>query len=178
MGMASRSQLQSIHSLGSNRNATRVLKNMEPYLHSFVEGESIYYLNKAGRDTIGSDKVVTRNSNYRHTLLRNDVYIYMKCPENWINEYKIGETGIVADAIAVLNRKYYYIEVDNTQKMAVNKQKMEAYLQFKHSGVWEKYSKEPFPILLFYTVSEPRRHQLSELNPGLEMLVYTKKDLH
>lgn len=173
-----RSQIQKIHNLGTNRNASRVLKQMEPYLNTFQDREAVYYLNKAGRDRVGSEKVIAKSSVYMHTLLRNDVYCHYR-PKDWRNEWEIKVDGhhIVSDAIFMMNGKHYLLEVDNQQKMIENKDKLERYFRFMESGIWQKRNKGEFPFILFYTLSDYRKAQLQEYNPGIPLTVLTKKDL-
>ena len=173
-----RSQLQKIHNLGSNRNASRVLKQLEPYLHVFQGKEAIYYLNKAGRDRVDSEKVIIKSNSYMHTLMRNDVYCHYR-PRAWQNEYEIKVDGhhIISDAVFMMNGKHYLLEVDNQQKMSANKDKLERYFRFMESGIWQKRNKGEFPFILFYTLSDYRKAQLQEYNPGIPLTVLTKKDL-
>jgi hypothetical protein len=151
---------------------------MDPYLNSFRDIEQIYYLNKAGRDKVGAEKVITRNAQFKHTLMRNDIYIKYGCPEVWRNEFelKTKEFRFVADAIFKVGEAQYFLEVDNQQKMKANKKKLENYLRFKNTASWQKYNKS-FPTLIFYTVTEVRKAQLQEMNPGLDLVVFTVADL-
>jgi hypothetical protein len=138
LDMASRSQLQEIHQLGSNRNATRVLKNLQTYTQHFRENEYIYYLNKAGRELVGCEKVITRNLQYHHILMRNDVYIHFGCPKIWQNEYKIPnpEFTIIPDAVFNSKGIQYFLEVDHLQKMKKNVEKLKRYKE-KSSKIWD-----------------------------------------
>lgn len=173
-----RSQLQEIHNLGSNRNASRVLKQMDQWLNCFQEKEAVYYLNKAGRERVGSTKVISKTSIYAHTLMRNDIYCHYR-PKVWQNEYeiKVQDVHIISDAVFRIKEKFYLLEVDNQQKMAANKEKLEAYLKFKNTGIWQKNNQGLFPTILFYTQSDYRKAQLKEYNPGLPLSIITKKDL-
>ena len=152
---------------------------MEPYLLSYIDSEQIYYLNKAGREAVGASKVITRNAQAKHTLMRNDIYIHFGCPEYWESELPIKTQGLhfIPDAVFVSNSKCYFLEVDNLQKMNANKNKLENYLKFKNTGLYQRQNNGAFPTLLFYTLTESRKAQLQELNPGLDLKVFTKKDL-
>ena len=151
---------------------------MDPYLNSFRDIEQVYYLNKKGREKVGAEKVVTRNVQCKHTLMRNDVYIKYGCPKDWRNEFivKTEEVNFIADAVFLVDGLQYFLEVDNQQKMRANKKKLENYYMFKELGNWQKYHKS-FPTLIFYTVTEARKAQLQELNPGLDLLIFTVADL-
>lgn len=179
LDLASRSQLQQIHSLGTNRNASRVLKQLTPYLNSFRDIEQIYYLNKAGRDKVGALKTIAKTSSYKHTLMRNDIYVKYSCPKAWQNEYVLKADGLhfIADSVFMQEGQMYFLEVDNQQKMMENKKKLENYKRFKDTGLWQNKNGGTFPTLVFYTVSQTRKAQLQELNPGLNLLVYTVEDL-
>ncbi len=54
-------QLKQIHDLKSDRNAQRVLKQMEQYLNHFRDGQHIYYLNNNGRKRVDCEKVSKEN---------------------------------------------------------------------------------------------------------------------
>lgn len=176
-----RSHLQKIHDLGGNRNASRVLKQMEPWVNTFQDKEAVYYLNKAGRERVGSTKVISKSSVYIHTLMRSDVYAHYQ-PKAWQNEYPIEaplcNIKIVSDAVFLLNGEYCLLEVDNQQKMMANKDKLSQYKRFMDTGIWQKSNKGTFPTILFYTLSDYRKAQLLEYNPGVPLQVITKKDLH
>nr|MBS7717071.1 hypothetical protein [Vibrio cholerae] len=44
LGFLSRKQIQVLHDLGGDRNASRVMKTLEEYVSSFRDGEKVYYL--------------------------------------------------------------------------------------------------------------------------------------
>ncbi|MFL6558599.1 MAG: replication-relaxation family protein [Bacillus sp. (in: firmicutes)] len=178
--MATRSQLQTIHQLGSNRNATRVLKNLQTYIQHFRENENIYYLNKAGRELVGCEKTITKTPHFHHTIMRNDVYIHFGCPKIWQNEFKIPnpEFTIIPDAVFNSKGTQYFLEVDHMQKMKKNIEKLNKYKRFKDMNLWQKKNMGRFPVVLFYTEKDSRKAQIIQANPGIELLVYTKEDLH
>lgn len=179
LDLASRSQLQTIHSLGTNRNASRVLKNMDKYLNHFTDMEHIYYMNKAGRDLVGSKRVINKTMQYKHILMRNDIYVLFRCPEHWQNEFpiKIPDLTFYADSVFMVGQECFFLEVDNEQKMKENKLKMEKYKAFEETGLWQDKNNGTFPTLIFYTKTIPRKHQLMEMGQGLKLKVFTRKDL-
>lgn len=154
---------------------------MKPYLNSFRDFENIYYLNKAGRELVGSPKVITKTVQYKHTLMRNDVYIHFDCPKMWINEHKIpldSKRSIVTDALFQIGGDQYFLEVDNLQKMKVNFQKLHLYKELYDMGKWQHSNQGRFPVILFYTNTISRKSQLLEKKPiGLHLHAMTKKDL-
>lgn len=179
LDLLSRSQLQEIHQLGGNRNASRVMKQLEPYVSVIRRADdSIYFLNKAGRERVGSENVITKSTPYHHTLLRNDVYCYYK-PRMWKNEYeiKVRDFHIRSDAVFMIKDKHFLLEVDNEQKMSVNKEKLNEYFRFMNADIWQKSNKGTFPTILFYVLSDYRKAKLLEYNPGIPLTVLTKKDL-
>lgn len=90
LGFATRSQIQTLHDLGSTRNANRILKDMSKYLNSFRVTENIYYLNKEGLDFLGLDKQpLNKNMQIEHHLMKNDMYIYFGLPDDWETERPI-----------------------------------------------------------------------------------------
>jgi hypothetical protein len=136
----------------------------------------VYYLSKAGRERVGAKEAFTKNSSFRHTLMRNDIMIHYGMPVQWKNEvsYPIGDTTFSPDAGFAANGKQYFLEVDHLQKMNANAHKYKNYMELKQ--LWSVHQ-GAFPTLIWYTETELRRNQLSELNPGLSVLIYTKKDL-
>jgi hypothetical protein len=150
---------------------------MSQWLNTFRDEETIYYLNKAGRERVGESEVITKAGNYKHTLMRNDIFIKYGMPQQWRNEYKIplGDSHIIADTVFGHQNRMYILEVDHMQKMNANQFKYECYKKLKDGGV--RFGNGIFPTIIWYTATESRRNQLKEINPGLDIVVYTKKDL-
>ena len=166
----SRSQLQRIHRLGGDRNARRVIQNMSHYLCSFREGENIYYLNQEGRERVSSKKVRKKTLQARHFLMRNDVYIAYNQPATWKNEVRIkagDDLVLIADAMFERSGRYYFVEVDHTQKMNQNRSKIEKYKKIKQNNDF---------TLIWITLTEYRRKQLISLCEGLDAQVHTIND--
>lgn len=157
-----RDQLQDYFKLGSVRNANRVLNDLSDYLASFRDGyQTIYYLNKNGREYVESGKVRKKSIQINHYLMRNDFWLYSKCPTDWKNEVKIsnGNISIVADAMYSIGGLQHFLEVDNTQTMKENRAKIERYIQLLNS-VRAKVGH--FPVIVWLTTTELRRKQLEE----------------
>jgi hypothetical protein len=175
-----RDQLTHIHRLGSVRNANRILKEMTPFLSCFREeyNSTVYFLNKEGREYVDTDKVRRKNKFVNHYLLRNDFYIYMGLPHDWENEMKIGDGTftVVCDSYFKKDGKYHFLEVDSTQKMNVNKKKIEQYKGLMREGELAKHLGY-FPKLMWLTTTELRRKQLTLLCKGLPYAVYTTNDI-
>jgi Replication-relaxation len=171
-----RSQLQVLHDLGSARNASRVMKSLEPFVAKFLDGEAVYYLTKEGRERTGAKKVRKRTIQARHFIMRNDLYIAFGCPDTWRNEVKLevkGVVSIVADALFTQDGRYYIVEVDHQQKMSANKAKIAKYRKMLELGVF----KVP-PVFVWMTTTEYKRKQLLELCEGLDVKVFLASEFH
>lgn len=192
LGFATRSQLQQIHDLGSVRNANRILRDMDEYLLHFRLFENVFYISKTGYDFIGVDKQpLKRNSHVEHYLMRNDMFIYYECPEDWKIEYPVTfkskvdlgngifqtkENTLIPDAMFTKSNQFYFIEVDNVQNMNENKKKIGLYKDLSMS-IKEQYKQTP--MIIFYTSSENRKKKLDEWcdRAGLYYQVLTKRDI-
>ena len=176
----SRSHLQRLHRLGGDRNAQKVLKSMEEYLYSFREVGygAVYYLNRFGRQMIGSQKVVKRTVQARHTLMRNDFFFFVGCPGNWRNEIKVtdGQTTLVSDALFKKDGRYNFVEVDNTQSMTENGAKIRRYREMFDRGLFQK-EYGYFPTLHIVTVSRSRTRRFVEMCKGMPAKVYYHQDI-
>lgn len=153
---------------------------MEEYLYSFRDGaDTIYYLNKLGRDMIGSKRQVKRSLQTKHTLMRNDFYFYMGCPPDWRNEMKvaIGEKVIlIADAIFKKDGRYQFLEVDHTQTMTENKLKINRYRDIFNSGQFQQQFGY-FPNLHIVTINNVRVRRFKDMCEGLPAKVYLLEEL-
>ncbi|MGN7470519.1 replication-relaxation family protein [Brevibacillus sp. SAFN-007a] len=176
----SRQQLQRLHRLGGDRNAQKVLKRMEECLYSFREEGygAVYYLNQIGRQMIGSQKVVRRTLQTRHTLMRNDFFFYAGCPASWKNEMKVtdGKATLVTDALFIKDKRYHFLEVDNTQSMAENGLKVKKYREMFERGVFQ-LEFGYFPALHVVTVSRSRVKRFVEMCQGMPARVYCIEDI-
>ena len=171
--MAKIRHLQQIHDLKSYRNACRVIKQLDPFIHeTFFDKEKVVYLNKAGRQLIGSTKEVKRNSLMEHTLLCNEAYLHFNCPLDWKTEYRIeskevvpifgiqfmglspAKKRIVSDASFNRNGYLHLIEIDNSRSMIENRKKIDAY-----ADVMKDLRKSTAPILYIFTTNIERKRK-------------------
>lgn len=163
-----RSQIQTIHRLKSDRNAQRVLKNMSEYLNVDSEGEYIYFLNAKGREAVNSDVIRYRKKSYTHYIMRNQLYIECGYPATWQNEIRIKHPTkpiqVIADAIFQREGKTFIVEIDHTQRMIKNRHKIEKYRQLR--------SVIPNPYWIWATTTEHRRKQIEKFSKGLNISVY------
>ncbi|WP_309121513.1 replication-relaxation family protein [Paenibacillus sp.] len=172
----SRGQIQRLHGLAGDRNARRVLANMDHLLGSWrcETGETIFYLNKYGRERVGAEKARQKIAQVGHYLMRNDFYIRIGAPESWRNEvrYKVeGVLTIVADAVYQVNGRRHFLEVDHLQTMAQNEAKIEKYRLLRSLGVLQERLKY-FPRLVWVTLTEGRRKQLAGWCEGLDVTIH------
>lgn len=172
-----RSQLQKLHDLKSDRNAQRILKEMEKYLSSFFVGQNVYYLNKEGRERVNCDVIRKKTLNANHYLMRNDVYIAFGCPESWQSEIRIisqkgnNKITVVCDALFEANNRTHIVEIDNTQTMKKNRAKIKKYRRLVERNVLGKN-----PKFIWVTTTSYRREKLLELCEGLDVDVYLSTD--
>ncbi|WYD68271.1 hypothetical protein [Bacillus phage PK1] len=161
------------------RNTNRVLSSLSPYLSSFREGyDTIYYLSALGRDYTGSKKIRRKTQFVSHVIMRNEFYLFSKCPAEWKNELRIkdGDDSIIPDAWFKANNMYHFLEVDLTQKMAANRQKVRKYLGFFERRRLEGHFGY-FPPLIWLTGSQVRKRQLEGLCESIPSVVYTIDDI-
>lgn len=194
LGIVKIKHLLEIHELKSYRNACRIITtHLRPFINeTYYQKEKVLTLNKKGRDMIASDKgEVTVNQHTYHSLLRNEVYIYFQCPQNWKNEYALivnekpqNNFGIMFQGLSLSNKKkvicdaafkrngyLHLIEVDNERKMIDNKKKIDAYRE-----VLPAY-KEETPILYFFTKTPSRKKKLEEWLKGIRHEVITFEEI-
>lgn len=172
-----RDQLRSYFKLGKVGNANRVLRNLSYYLTSIREGyQSIYYLNKSGREYIGCDKIRKKSNVVQHSIMRNQFWLFYNCPQDWRNEMKISnnKVSVVADAVFTRNGFYHFLEVDHLQTMKENRTKIERYKILMESLV-KQFGYHP--TLIWLTTTEYRSKQLEKSCEGLKFKVYTISDI-
>lgn len=168
-----RRQIQTIHNLGGDRNANRILNDMSEYLQSFRHGmELVYYLSKTGRERVKCEVIRKKTPNIQHFLLRNQLWIYLKCPSSWKNEVKIkaSDTTVICDAVFYQGDTPIFVEVDCSQSMAINKKKIEKYRKIR------ELTEQDF-ILAWVTELESRRSRLNALCAGLKTRVFTLNEI-
>lgn len=171
----SRSQIQRLHNLGGERNARRIVSNLKPFVTSFRDdkGRNIFCLNKAGRDRVDCQIARHKTIQAGHYLMRNDVYIHYR-PEDWKSEVKFSVEEVVTlipDAYYRHNQRRHFLEVDHLQHMNKNREKIEKYKKLYETGVFQQKLKY-FPRLVWVTLTESRKKQLSEWCNGLDVVLH------
>jgi len=141
--------------------------------------QTIYYLNKNGREYVGCDKIRKRGGHVAHTIMRNDAWLFYGCPSDWKNEVKVsdGNSHVVTDAMFMKALRYHFLEVDRTQPMKENKLKIARYKELERNGlIKEKLGH--FPTIVFITTTELRRKQIIEACTGLPSVnVFTSNEI-
>ncbi len=180
---ATRRQLQAIHSLGSIRNANRILKDLRKYVHvSTYNREFVYYLNKKGLALLGLDaKERKKKHQLEHVLLRNEAWMWLDFP-NWRVEqslkfsYQGEEKQIIPDAFYAKNKIPYFIEIDRLQNMRVNEDKV-----YYYSLITKIYKEQQniTPIIIFFTISDYREEKLQSyaIKHDIHLQTYLIKDV-
>lgn len=112
-----------------------------------------------------------------HSLMRNEAWLYLFCPDDWQIEtpirYKIDDKKktIIPDVKfrdeeGILNA----IEIDRTQMMNVNSEKMKRYGEF--TIYYRKKYNGKVPMIHFFTLTEYRQKTLEQL--AVKNSVYAK----
>lgn len=172
-----RDQLNRYFKLGTIRNTNRVLNDLSSFLSSIRDGyETIYYLNNNGRTYVDCDKIRKKGGHVQHTVMRNEFWMFYKCPRDWKNEVKIsdGTTSIIVDGMFSKNGFQHFLEVDNLQTMKENREKIKRYRLLMDSLVKQMGY---YPTVVWLTATELRRKQLEEACGGLKCKVYTINEI-
>ncbi len=83
-----------------------------------------------------------------------------------------GDAAVIADAIYTEGGRYVIIEIDNTQKMATNREKIAKYKRLIALNVFEKA-----PYFIWLTTTEYRRKELTKLCDGLNARILTLREV-
>lgn len=177
--------IQAMVGFNSSQNTYRVMNQLKPYVSVFKdEGLNVYYLNKEGRAFTQSDKIRKKLTTAGHYLMRADLFLTLGCPDSWKNEIRIKyvydendpksrHITVVADAHFVTETgKHYIVEIDNSQKMLKNKEKIEKYRRLIEKGIFKG-----IPVIVWVTTTPYRKQLLAELCEGLDVRIYLKGDL-
>ncbi|KAA1804035.1 hypothetical protein FXB61_005133 [Bacillus cereus] len=177
---ATRRHLMAIHDLGGIRNANRILKDLSSFVNSTVyKKEYVYYLNKKGRALFDDTEKIVPTIRLAHSLMRNEAWLHLFCPDDWQVEtpirYKVDDKKktIIPDVKfrdeeGILNA----VEIDRTQTMNINSEKMNRYGEFT-TYYKEKYNGK-VPIVHFFTLTEYRQKTLEQfaIKHGVYVKVY------
>lgn len=103
-----------------------------------MQGEEyVYYLNKEGHAMFGDDGKVVLRGKLAHAILRNDAWLHLFCPNDWqikidIRYKKKGEKKKIVPDMKFRDeeRILHAVEVDRSQKMKINDEKLIKYEEF------------------------------------------------
>ena len=162
---ATRKQLQVVNNLGGDRNAHRILHEMEKdkTISSIRSEQKVYFLSNKGKEIIGSNQGELNKKLITHTLMRNDLYILLNQPSDWKKEKPIklnGEVFLIPDASCKIKGEHHFIEIDNQQTMKTNVEKIKKYKELS-PAIFQQYNHTP--TLIWYTLSDVRRNKLKEV---------------
>ena len=159
---ATSEQLTIINNLCGDRNARRILFEMEKdnLIKSTMHERKIYYISNKGNDYIGKGNTRLNKTEIQHALMRNDLYIHLDMPKTWKKEAPLivnDKVVLISDARFKRNDRYYFVEIDNKQSMRTNYDKIK-----KYSEVFKMIYREfgYNPKLIWYTLSDVRKEKL------------------
>jgi Replication-relaxation len=179
----SRSQIQKLLNISNVRNMNRILMNMSKYLNSKRLHENVYYLNKDGRQYIGTNRNPAKPNQIEHKLMRSDMYMYYDFPDTWKPEHPIewmdkkrNKKRIISDAFFSQDQTYFFVEVDHKQAMTKNMNKIDSYTEL-FPLLEKEYNVDC--VLVFYTMTEARKKRLMKYceEKGVTCGVFTKDDI-
>lgn len=173
---STREQLQAIENLGGDRNARRILLEMEKkgLIKSVRYDKKIYYLSNKGSDRIGKGGINLKKSWIQHTLMRNDLFILLGQPDDWKKEFPVkrnGEVYLIPDAMFTRHGIYHFVEIDNTQTMKTNLEKIKKYKEL-FIGMEKQFKHKP--ELIWYSLSPIRKEKLRAAceKAGIKFKIY------
>lgn len=147
---ATRRHVMSVHDMGGIRNANRIMGDLKPYVSKVMQGkEYVYYLNKEGHAMFGDDGKVVSRGKLAHALLCNEAWLHLFCPDDWQIETEIrykknGEKKRIIPDVKFRDEEsiLHAVEVDRSQKMKVNEEKLKNIKnshKFINRSTMEKY---------------------------------------
>ena len=194
LGAVSVKQLHMILKLGSYRHTCRIINQLEDYLHVVRSQQKIVYLNKEGRQLLGSEKEIKKSILFDHMLLSNEAYIHYGCPLDWKREYMVetslepefsygiqikgltvvNKQTIIPDAVFTRNGYVNLIEIDNTRTMQDNRKKIQKYRE-----MWPEIAKHfrVTPKLCIFTSSDKRKRDFSQLCNKMPHEIFTFQEI-
>ncbi len=174
---ATRRHLMSVHDMGGIRNANRIMGDLKPYVSKAMEGkEYVYYLNKEGHAMFGDDGKVVSRGKLAHALLRNEAWLHLFCPDDWqietdIRYIKNKEKKKIVPDVKFRDEEniLHVVEVDRSQKMKVNEEKLKKYEEF--TQIYKQKHNGKMPVIHFFTVTKYREMRLEELVAKYDVFV-------
>lgn len=175
-----RDQLQRYFRIGTVRHTNRILEGLSDFLMRIRDGkQTIFYLNKHGRQYVDCAKIRKKGGHVQHTVMRNDLWLHYGCPNDWRSEIKVsdGKASVIVDAMFTQSLRYHFVEVDNSQSMAENRAKIKRYKELHDNGLLTKQLGH-YPTVVWLTTTELRRQQLQDASKALPITkVFTLSDI-
>ncbi|EEM40537.1 hypothetical protein bthur0004_36860 [Bacillus thuringiensis serovar sotto str. T04001] len=173
---ATRRHLMSVHEMGGIRNANRIMKDLSSYTSKITHNkEYVYYLNQSGHKLFGEGKVV-HHSRVAHAILRNEAWLHLFCPDDWQIETEIRyikddkKKKIIPDVKFRDDDKILHaVEIDRTQKMVVNEDKLKCYEEF--TKIYKQKYNGKVPVIHFFTITKYREKRLEQLAAKYDVFV-------
>ncbi|HFK1757036.1 hypothetical protein CN335_11765 [Bacillus thuringiensis] len=173
---ATRRHLMSVHDMGGIRNANRIMKDLSSYTSKLTHNkEYVYYLNQLGHKLFGEGKVVHR-SRVAHAILRNEAWLHLFCPDDWQIETEIRyikdnkKKKIIPDVkFRDEDRILHAVEIDRTQKMVVNDEKLKCYEEL--TRIYKQKYNGKVPVIHFFTITKYREKKLEQLAAKYDVFV-------
>ncbi|PEJ23696.1 hypothetical protein CN571_20915 [Bacillus pseudomycoides] len=158
------------------RNANRIMGDLKPYVSKAIHGkEYVYYLNKEGHSLFGEGAVVSRGK-MAHALLRNEAWLHLFCPDDWQVETEIryrknGEKKKIIPDVKYRDEEgiLHAVEVDRSQKMKINEEKLKKYEEF--TQIYKQKYNGKVSIIHFFTVTKYREKKLEQLAAKYDIYV-------
>ncbi|MGS0471607.1 replication-relaxation family protein [Bacillus pretiosus] len=174
---ATRRHVMSVHDIGGIRNANRIMGDLKPYLSKTMQGkEYVYYLNKEGHALFGDDGKVVSRGKLAHALLRNEAWLHLFCPDEWqietdIRYIKNKEKKKIIPDVKFRDEEgiLHAVEVDCSQKMKVNEEKLKKYEEL--TQIYKQKHNGKMPVIHFFTVTKYREKKLEELAAKYDIYV-------
>ncbi|WP_041487923.1 replication-relaxation family protein [Bacillus thuringiensis] len=171
-----RRHLMSVHEMGGIRNANRIMKDLSSYTSKITHNkEYVYYLNQSGHKLFGEGKVV-HHSRVAHAILRNEAWLHLFCPDDWQIETEIRyikddkKKKIIPDVKFRDDDKILHaVEIDRTQKMVVNEDKLKCYEEF--TKIYKQKYNGKVPVIHFFTITKYREKRLEQLAAKYDVFV-------
>ncbi|MDZ5608436.1 replication-relaxation family protein [Bacillus pseudomycoides] len=165
---ATRRHLMCVHDMGGIRNANRIMKDLSTYTSKIVHNkEYVYYLNQLGHKLFGEGKVV-HHSRVAHAILRNEAWLRLYCPDDWQVEAEVRYIKDKKKKKIIPDVKFrdeegilHAVEIDRTQKMVVNDEKLKCYEEF--TKIYKQKYKGKVPVIHFFTITKYREKKLEQL---------------
>ncbi|WP_255260348.1 replication-relaxation family protein [Bacillus cereus] len=142
-------------------------------------GHAHFYLidlKEEGHALFEDDGKVVSRGKLGHALLRNEAWLQLFCPDNWQIETNIRYIKNKEKKKIVPDVKFrdeegilHAVEVDRSQKMKVNEEKIKKYEEL--TQIYKQKHNGKVPVIHFFTVTKYRENKLEELAANYDVFV-------